>query len=141
VPAGSRGAQASVSATVLSAARKLNLAVDAAMHGEGLGVDHWLVLHSLHIENGSTMAELQTSTMAAGPTLTRVVDRLVSDALAYRDVDAADRRKVRVYLSDRGRDIHARVAPDIAAAELNWLRQEAAALDAVLQKAPVAQGR
>jgi len=39
------------------------------------------------------------------PTLTKAVDRLVESALVYRRQDEADRRRVAVYLADRGRDL------------------------------------
>src|SRR5207244_3520879 len=41
------------------------------------------------------------------------VTRLVGTATAYREVDAEDRRKVRVYLSARGRQAHRRIASKI----------------------------
>ncbi|MBA8961576.1 DNA-binding MarR family transcriptional regulator [Rhodococcus percolatus] len=42
------------------------------------------------------MADLIVRTAANGATLTRIVDRLVSTAAVYREVDSVDRRKVRV---------------------------------------------
>jgi DNA-binding MarR family transcriptional regulator len=39
------------------------------------------------------------------PTLTKAIDRLVDDALAYRRQDEADRRRVAVFLADRGKSL------------------------------------
>nr|WP_241769544.1 hypothetical protein [Rhodococcus opacus] len=68
------------------------------------------MLESLARERGSTMADLIVRTAANGATLTRVVDRLVSTAAVYREVDLVDRREARVYLSARGRALHRRLA-------------------------------
>ena len=112
--------QTSVSAVVLRAARRLALELEAELQAEGLGLDHWLVVDALATTAGLTMAELQSLTLTAGPTQTRVVDRLVTQSLAYREVDALDRRKVRVYLSKRGAGLHRRLIADITTAEARW---------------------
>lgn len=54
------------------------------------------------------MTELRELTGLTGPTLTRTVDRLISDALAHREVDAHDRRRVLVHVSTEGRAVHRR---------------------------------
>ncbi len=114
-------ATTSVAVTMLRAARALTTGLEAALHGEQLGIDHWLVIDALAASSGLTMADLQAQTLTAGPTLTRVVDKLVTQSLAYREVDALDRRKVRVYLSKRGLGLHDRLVDDVAAAESEWL--------------------
>ncbi|WP_010694867.1 MarR family transcriptional regulator [Saccharopolyspora spinosa] len=67
------------------------------------------------------MAALAERAMITGPTLTRLVDRLVTMALVYREVDQADRRKVLVYLTRRGQVVHRRVASKVAEVERNLL--------------------
>lgn len=52
-----------------------------------------------------TMAELAAAEQVRAPTMTRVVDALVADALAERVADPADRRLVRVRATDRGREL------------------------------------
>ena len=112
--------QTSVSAVVFRAARRLALDLEAELQAAGLGLDHWLAVDALATTSGLTMAELQSLTLTAGPTQTRVVDRLVTQSLAYREVDALDRRKVRVYLSKRGADLHRRLLSDINTVEARW---------------------
>jgi hypothetical protein len=41
-------------------------------------------------------------------TLTKIIDRMVSEALVYRIPDPEDRRKVRLAVSDKGRSLFAR---------------------------------
>lgn len=110
----------SMSAVVLRAARRLTTALEAELQESGLGIDHWLAMDALASSAGLTMAELQASTLTAGPTLTRVVDRLVTQALAYREVDQFDRRKVRVFLSKRGTTLHRGLRDRIAPVEVEW---------------------
>jgi DNA-binding MarR family transcriptional regulator len=49
------------------------------------------------------MTEIAEFAMVQAPTLTKVVDRMVSANLVLRRVDDADRRRVLVFASDRGR--------------------------------------
>jgi DNA-binding MarR family transcriptional regulator len=44
------------------------------------------------------------------PTLTKAVDQLVAANLEYRRADRHDRRRVLIYLTARGRHLHARLA-------------------------------
>lgn len=114
-------ATASVTQLLAMAMRTVTSRVEAVLKPEGVSLDQWLVIEALARQRGLTMAELATRTMATGPTLTRVVDRLVSTATAYREVDAEDRRKVRVYLSPRGRLAHRRIAAKVRKVERDLL--------------------
>lgn len=112
---------ASVTQLLAMAMRTVTSRIEAVLKPEGLSLDQWLVIEALAKQRGLTMAELATRTMATGPTLTRVVDRLVSTATAYREVDAEDRRKVRVYLSPRGRLAYRRIATKVRKVERDLL--------------------
>lgn len=114
------------------AARAVTSRVESVLKPEGLSLDQWLVVEALAKQRGLTMAELATRTMATGPTLTRVVDRLVSNATVYREVDADDRRRVRAYLSPRGRLAYRRIAAKVHEVERDLLERTgnpSAALD------------
>lgn len=83
---------------------------------QDLTLEQWLVLDALQ-GRPQTMTDLAERTCITGPTLTRIVDRLVSIAAVYRELDAGDRRKVRVHLSARGSGIHEQSATILAAIE------------------------
>lgn len=83
--------------------------------GHGLTVDQWRMVERLASAGADTMAGLAASLALTGPTTTRVADRLVTLALAYRDVDTTDRRKVVLRLSRRGRRLHDQLATEIDA--------------------------
>ncbi len=110
-------------------------ALEPVVTGEGLNVDRWRVLALLCSDGGSSMSHLGERTRITPPSLTRAVDRLVDDALAYREVDFADRRRVLVHVSARGRRVHGRLMPAIRAAEAAAVERVDAADARALQDA------
>ncbi|RJO77561.1 MarR family transcriptional regulator [Nocardia panacis] len=113
----------SLTARVMTAARQVGAAIEAQLAPEQLGVDDWLVIEALAEVPELAMSELRSRTLTSAPTLTRVIDRLVTRALVYREVDAEDRRRVRLQLSKRGIELYRRLAPNIQAAEHSWLTE------------------
>lgn len=76
---------------------------------EGVSREGWRVLLMLARGGGRSMGEIASHTALPAPTATRVVDRLVSARLAYRQTDAVDRRRVLVHLAADGREVVERV--------------------------------
>ncbi|OBZ94785.1 MarR family transcriptional regulator [Pararhizobium polonicum] len=69
---------------------------------EGVSLDQWRLMKALSEAGGMTMGKLAEELALNHPTLTKLVDRMVQDALVYRVPDPNDRRKVRMFLSDKG---------------------------------------
>lgn len=69
----------------------------------GLTVDQWAVLKLME-EAGGVMqfAEMSQRLLRDKPTLTRIIDILVRDALVSREEDPLDRRKLRIRLTKTG---------------------------------------
>lgn len=84
-----------------------------------LTLDQWLVLELLvdHRDTGLAMSEIKSETALVGATLTRTVDKLVTGALAHREVDAHDRRRVVIHAARDGVALHARTVGAVDAAE------------------------
>src|ERR1043166_9464683 len=61
------------------------------------------VLFQLYAEDGLTPSEVAQRTTMDLPMLSRVVDRLVRGGLAERKRDDGDRRRVRVWTTDKAR--------------------------------------
>jgi DNA-binding MarR family transcriptional regulator len=80
----------------------------------GLQVDEMRLLRALKAGDGRPMGELAEELVISGPTLTKMVDRMVSDNLVYRAQDPGDRRRVRLYLTIDGEEIAAK-ADEVAA--------------------------
>lgn len=91
--------------------------VEDILAGADLTLDQWRVLATLHEHGALAMSDLAARTRIPGPTITRIVDRLVERALLYRNVDPADRRRVLVLPAERGTALRRSLAPRIATAE------------------------
>ncbi|MGD9914727.1 MAG: MarR family winged helix-turn-helix transcriptional regulator [Rhizobiaceae bacterium] len=83
--------------------REINRRLEAALAQEGVAVEQWRILKILSDGNGRSMSDLAEAVLVNHPTLTRIVDRMVSNGVVYRVQDRDDRRKVLMFLSDRGR--------------------------------------
>jgi DNA-binding MarR family transcriptional regulator len=89
--------------------REINRQLDARFRKEGVPVEQWRILKVLSDGKGHSMGELAEAVLLNHPTLTKMVDRMVSDSLVYRVQDADDRRKVLMFSSDRGKTLTQRL--------------------------------
>ncbi|NUR86817.1 MAG: MarR family transcriptional regulator [Nonomuraea sp.] len=96
------------------AERSVNRCLSATLAGEDVTVEQWRILRALADGRGHSMGELAEAVLMPHPTLTKAVDRLIDRALVYRGASAGDRRRVAVFLADRGRDLLARVDGAVA---------------------------
>ena len=101
--------------------RAVTRQLEGVLADHGLSVDQWRVLDLLADGAGHPMSELATTVAVPGPTLTKIMDRLVDSALVYRRVDDHDRRRVLAFLSGTGRAGHRALAPAVAGAETEAL--------------------
>lgn len=82
----------------------------AALEAESCSVEEWRVLALLADGRGHTMSDVADYALMPAPSLTKLVDRMVSATLVYRRKDPGDGRRVLVYLSARGRTRHRAVS-------------------------------
>ncbi|NUR59899.1 MAG: MarR family transcriptional regulator [Catenulispora sp.] len=85
----------------------------AAWDGEDCSIEQWRVLALLTDGHGHPMTELAEFALLPAPTATKLADRMVADTLIYRRADPNDRRRVLVYLTERGRELHTRLAASL----------------------------
>lgn len=83
--------------------REVNRQLEMRLSEEGVPVEQWRTLKVLSDGHGHSMGELAEAVLLNHPTLTKMIDRMVSDALVYRAQDPEDRRKVLMFISDRGK--------------------------------------
>lgn len=95
--------------------------IELALGCGGPTLEQWRVLDLLSDGEGHPMTEIAAHAMVPAPTLTKIVDRLVDAALVYRRPDETDRRRVLVLLSEHGRTTHFALAPQVAAAERDFI--------------------
>lgn len=91
--------------------REINRQLDARLRSEGVPVEQWRILKLLSDGNGRSMGELAGTALLNHPTLTKTIDRMVADSLVYRISDPADRRKVLIFCSDRGKALARKLVP------------------------------
>ncbi|WBU30866.1 MarR family transcriptional regulator [Rhodopseudomonas palustris] len=89
--------------------REINRQLEARLRSEGVPVEQWRILKVLSDGKGHSMGELAEAVLLNHPTLTKMIDRMVSDSLVYRVQDPDDRRKVLMYTSDRGKALTQRL--------------------------------
>lgn len=94
---------------IAQADRHISRQLENEFRAEGVPVEQWRILKVLSDGNGRSMGELAEAVLMNHPTLTKTVDRMVSSALVYRVPDPHDRRKVLIFISDRGRGLHTRL--------------------------------
>jgi DNA-binding MarR family transcriptional regulator len=83
----------------------VNRGLAESLGAEGVTVEQWRILRALSDGYGHSMGDLAAAVLMPHPTLTKAVDRLVEGALVYRRQDEVDRRRVAVFLADRGREL------------------------------------
>jgi DNA-binding MarR family transcriptional regulator len=105
------------------AGRAVNQDLAEALADGGVSVEQWRILWALTDGHGHSMGDLAEVALMPHPTLTKAVDRLVELALVYRRQEDADRRRVAVFLSDRGHALVSRL--DRRAAEHHQRMAEA----------------
>jgi DNA-binding MarR family transcriptional regulator len=87
------------------------------LEDEGCTVERWRILVLLADGVSHPMSEIAESALVPAPTLTRAIDRMVADNLAYRKADPQDRRRVLVHITPRGRSLQKRLAGRIEASQ------------------------
>jgi DNA-binding MarR family transcriptional regulator len=94
---------------LVAADQAVTAVVTPVVAAENISLEQWRVLLVLADEAGQAMREIAQRAGLSAPTATRMVDRLVTDGLAYRRSDPLDRRRVLVHISDQGKEILDRV--------------------------------
>ncbi len=91
------------------ASKLMRGAADEAMSRHGVRVGQNLVLEVLWESDGLTPGELASRLKVATPTVVKSASRMQSAGLLTRRRDQADRRLVRLYLTDRAHEIQAEI--------------------------------
>jgi DNA-binding MarR family transcriptional regulator len=84
------------------ASRVVGERLERAIGLDGVTADHWRVLRRLADAEGHSMGELAERLQMNPPTLTKLIDRMVSKSLVQRAADLEDSRRVLVYATDAG---------------------------------------
>lgn len=77
-------------------------AIDLHLKPKGLPIEQYRILESLQRRDGRSMRELADDVFVDSASLTKIIDRMISNADVYRAPDPADRRKVLILISEKG---------------------------------------
>jgi DNA-binding MarR family transcriptional regulator len=76
---------------------------------EGCTVEDWRTLLLLADGRGHPMTEIAEFALVPAPSVTRLIDRMVTSGVVHRTADPGDRRRVLVHLTRRGRALQRRL--------------------------------
>ncbi|RAO39127.1 hypothetical protein PSN13_00151 [Micromonospora saelicesensis] len=103
------GAPADLLRSLTRAERLLSRRLGAVLADDAISIEAWRVLCLLADGQGHPMSEVSVEASLPPGTLTKLVDQLVDRNLVFRRIDPIDRRRIRAYLTVRGRREHARL--------------------------------
>ena len=117
---------------------RYNASLRDEMADLGLTTPKMRALAVLSVVDGPLIRELAIYTVVDPSTLSRSLDQLQADGLIRREIDSADSRAVRVFISDSGRTAFETLWPHMAKAQARMFRgipeAERGAFVATLQK-------
>lgn len=91
--------------------RSFAKALEAQIKPHGILAGQWYFLRELWDEDGLTQGTLSSRVGMRAPTAVVAVRRMVKDGLVVRTPDKQDRRKVRIYLTAKGRNYRDELLP------------------------------
>ena len=106
-------ADTSIGFLVWDAKRVLTQVFSARIARHGLSYGLWPFMRALSAENGLTQRELSERVHMKGPTTVAAINRLERKGMVKRVRSKTDGRKINVYLTDKGRRVLDKVAPEI----------------------------
>lgn len=114
--------------------RSFAKALEVHINQQGVGIGQWFFLRELWEEDGLTQRELASRVGIAAPTTAVAIRGMVKDDLIKRVPDPADRRKKRIFLTEKGRslknillpharDVNKNATKDFSEEEIRQLRE------------------
>ncbi len=92
-----------ISYALAAAHRSVTQSLTARLKKHGVQIEAWRIMESLDGDARLTMGALAQLVLINPPTLSKLVDRMVSDGLVHRQAAQGDQRQVNLLLTDLGR--------------------------------------
>ena len=92
-----------LSYALAAAHRTVTVSLNTRLKKHGMQIEAWRILETLETGQRLTMGQLADVVLMNPPTLTKLVDRMVSDGLVHRQVARHDHRQVNVLATALGR--------------------------------------
>lgn len=120
-------ADAALSFVVRDVNRAFTRALQARIARSGVSMGQWFFLRVLWEEDGLTQRELSHRVGMMEPTTVTAVNVMVAQGLVERVRNAHDRRKMNIYLTEKGQALRGAMMPsasDVAAAAVEGIAPE-----------------
>jgi MarR family transcriptional regulator, organic hydroperoxide resistance regulator len=108
---------------IASVNRQLEDELQERLRPAGVPIGQLRILEALESAGPLAMGELADRALVEPPTLTKIIDRMVSEALVFRLPDASDRRRVLIGLAPDGKTLYKRLRNVSAAEEQRIVKQ------------------
>lgn len=92
-----------LSYALAAANRKMATSLNSRLKKHGIQIEAWRILETLDSGQRLTMGQLAEIVLMNPPTLTKLVDRMVSDGLVHRQIAQNDHRQINVLPTALGR--------------------------------------
>tara|TARA_R110002094_G_scaffold2426_9_gene10013 strand:+ start:2109 stop:2531 length:423 start_codon:yes stop_codon:yes gene_type:complete len=107
--------EAHLSYALAAAHRNVTQSLSARLKSHGIQIEAWRVMECLDAGQRMIMGELAKRALINPPTLSKLVDRMVSDGLVHRQVSGRDQRQVNLLLTSLGRTRMLQIREDVEA--------------------------
>ncbi|NLB53401.1 MAG: MarR family transcriptional regulator [Syntrophomonadaceae bacterium] len=92
-----------------AAMKKIDKNLGQMLEQYGISIPQSFILKTLMEENGITLKEIGNRTLIDSSSMTVLIDKLEKDDLVERKLDAQDRRAIRIYITEKGRNLASEV--------------------------------
>jgi len=79
--------------------------------GVDITTEQWVIMDCLYEENGLSQTELATGSFKNAPTVSRIIDLLCKKELTERLRFDNDRRRYKIFLTDKGKETYEKAFP------------------------------
>ncbi|MFA6808870.1 MAG: MarR family winged helix-turn-helix transcriptional regulator [Eubacteriales bacterium] len=92
------------------ALKKMEKSLNRNLDEFGVSIPQSFILYTLLDEDGCTLKEIGNKSLIDSSSMTVLVDKLEKEHLVERRLDSQDRRAIRVFITDKGREVGAKVS-------------------------------
>ena len=94
---------------IASINRQLENELEERLRPGGVPIEQFRILEALDANEKLAMGEIATISLIDPPTLTKIMDKMVSEGWVYRAPDPNDRRRVLILLAPAGKALYKRL--------------------------------
>lgn len=94
---------------IASINRQLENELEERLRPGGVPIEQFRILEALDAHEKLAMGEIATMSLIDPPTLTKIVDKMVSEGWVYRAPDPNDRRRVLILTAPAGKALYKRL--------------------------------